>query len=111
MPKRTPSGRMKKSARDRRPSPRPVEAAEATASAAPATTAPTTPSRLLGNPTRAAAGQPSRQSVLSSVRRPARQSGPTLITDYAYVLSDLRRIGILAVVAVAILVGLTFVIR
>jgi hypothetical protein len=37
--------------------------------------------------------------------------GPTIITDYGYVAKDLRRIGILAGAAFAILIGLSFVIK
>ena len=43
--------------------------------------------------------------------RPLGPSGPTIITDYAYVMTDLRRIGILAAVAFVVLLALSFVIR
>jgi len=52
-----------------------------------------------------------RPSILAGVKRPARPAGPTIITDYSYVKSDLRRIGILAGAAFAVLIGLSFVIR
>jgi hypothetical protein len=34
-----------------------------------------------------------------------------LIVDYSYVVSDLKRIGLLAGVAFAVLIGLTFVVH
>jgi hypothetical protein len=43
--------------------------------------------------------------------RGPRSSNAPLITDYHYVLDDLRRIGLLAGVAFAALIGLTFVIH
>ena len=111
MPKRTPGGRVKRSQapKDRR---RPAPAAER----APAEREPLTARERAEatHPARAPAATsaaPARQSLLASVRRPGRQTGPTLVTDYAYVMADLRRIGILAAAAFAILVVLTFVIR
>jgi hypothetical protein len=49
--------------------------------------------------------------VLAGVRRPARHPVATIITDYSYVRSDLRRIGILAASAFAILIALSFVVK
>jgi hypothetical protein len=47
----------------------------------------------------------------SRTYRPPRSSIAPLITDYRYVLTDLRRIGVLAGVAFAVLLALTFVIH
>lgn len=52
-----------------------------------------------------------RPSMLAGVRRTTRASGPALVTDYNYVISDLKRIGILAGGAMVLLIGLTFVVR
>ena len=43
--------------------------------------------------------------------RPARASSLPLIVDYRYVLADLKRIALLAAVAFAVLIGLTFVVH
>jgi hypothetical protein len=43
--------------------------------------------------------------------RPARASSLPAITDYSYVFADLRRIGLLAVIAFIVLLGLTFVVH
>jgi len=43
--------------------------------------------------------------------RPARASTLPLIVDYGYVVSDLKRIALLAGVAFAVLIGLTFVVH
>ena len=59
----------------------------------------------------ASATQPARQSILASVRRPAKTPPLSVSTDYTYVLHDLRRIGILAGAGFAILAALTFIIR
>jgi hypothetical protein len=89
----------------RQPAPRPADA-EPTGSEAPqdARAAP----RPASQP---AAGSGARQSILAGVRRTARAAGPTIITDYSYVTKDLRRIGVLAGAAFAILIGLSFVVR
>jgi hypothetical protein len=102
MPKRTPSGRAKRT-RDHRPEPR------VAASLPPREASPATPRRDEAAPSAPSASV--RTSMLANVRRPARRPGQTLITDYSYVLTDLRRIATLAVAAVVILVALTFVIR
>lgn len=101
MPKRTPSGRTKRVHRDRRPAP------PAAASFPPSVDAP--PAEPRGVEIAPAAAP--RESILASVRRPARKAGPALITDYRYVTADLRRIAGLAVTATVILVALTLVIR
>lgn len=59
--------------------------------------------------------RPTAASAIRSVPRPAArssrgQSAP-LPTDYGYVATDLRRIGIMAAAAVVILVGLSFLIH
>jgi hypothetical protein len=53
----------------------------------------------------------SRFAPSSRLARPARASSLAAITDYHYVLADLRRIGILAAIAFLVLIGLTFVIH
>lgn len=107
MPKRLPGGKVKrgtKPARARVPQRRfPTAGAEAPADAAPA------PSPVPPAARRPVA--PVRQSLLNTVRRPAAKSGPTLVTDYSYVLADLKRIGIVSAGALAILITLSFVIR
>ncbi len=110
MSKRTPGGRAKKLSKEKRRVAPPTRVSargvgpiddsaqdEPTQAALPARAAPP--------------AAPTRQSLLAGVRRPARAAGPTLITDYGYVLSDLRRIGIVAAGAFALLIVLTFVIR
>lgn len=110
MPKRLPSGKTKRGtrpARARVPQTRPsAVSAEAPEVAEPAPAPVPAPAR------RPAA--PARQSLLNSVstaRRPGPKAGPTLITDYSYVTSDLKRIGIVSAGAVVILVVLAFVIH
>ena len=51
-------------------------------------------------------GLPDRRAI-----RPSRASSLPMITDYHYVLDDLRRVGILAALAFLVLIGLTFVIH
>ncbi len=53
----------------------------------------------------------SRATSPGRVYRPARASALPLIVDYSYVVSDLKRIGLLAGVAFAVLIGLTFVVH
>lgn len=103
MPKRTPSGRTKRTSREHRPAPR-------VAASLPPSEEPSAAPRREET---AAAGVTTgvRTSMLANVRRPARHAGPTIIADYGYVLTDLRRIAMLASAAVVILVALTFVIR
>jgi hypothetical protein len=43
--------------------------------------------------------------------RPSRAGSLPSITDYGYVFADLRRIGLLAGAAFAVLIGLTFVVH
>ena len=109
MPKRSPGGRVKRTQKEKRRVATPVAARTPTAAAEP-----------LAPRERAEATQPARtapatgtgrQSLLAGVRRPARSNAPSLVTDYAYVMSDLRRIGVLAGAAFVLLVALTFVIR
>ena len=50
-----------------------------------------------------------RGNVFRGAPRPA--ATPDLLADYEYVVHDLRQIGILTAMAVAVLIGLTFVIR
>lgn len=102
MPRRTPSGRVRRSHKEKRRAAPPTPA-----KAVPA--ADTTPS--ISTTARATSTTLGRPSLLANVRRPARPTGPALVTDYAYVVSDLRRIGVLAGVAFALLIALTFVIR
>lgn len=104
MPKRMPGGRVKRTGnKDRRRGALPQPAEHATSPAA---------SRPAPLPTaRPAATAAPRQSLLAGVRRPARSSAPPLTTDYSYVYSDLKRIGIVGGGAFALLVALTFVIR
>ncbi len=116
MPKRIPGGRVKKEGKGRHrvaapPATRAVGRPAATAGEPPRAQGP-----VAAAPSRAPVAPPSppsvpRQSLLAGVRRPARPSAPTLVTDYAYVMADLRRIGILAARAFALLIALTFVIR
>lgn len=51
------------------------------------------------------------RSVTQAVARPARAVAPILPTSYDYVVSDLKRIGMISAVLIAILIVLTFVIR
>ena len=67
------------------------------------------PARLASPPPQAALPRP--RPSLTNRGRPIR-GGPTPVTvDYHYVLADLRRIGLLALVAFVILGGLTLVIH
>ncbi len=61
----------------------------------------------ISSPSRA----PTPPRVAGTTVRPARASNLPLITDYHYVYDDLRRIGVLAGIAFAVLIGLTFVVR
>ncbi len=106
MPKRLPSGKTKrgtKPARARVPQRITSSAAQAPGETAPASSPATSPLRR--------PAEPVRQSLLSTVRRPAAKAGPTLVTDYSYVLSDLKRIGVVSAGALVILVALSFVVR
>jgi hypothetical protein len=58
-----------------------------------------------------ATGSARSASPVARISRPARSSSLAAITDYSYVTSDLRRIGLLAGVAFAVLIGLTFVLH
>ena len=116
MPRRTPGGRVKKDHRHSRRAPpaaldgRLPAGGEAPAGAGPAEVAQSTGPQPTAA-TRPGTPAPSaRASLLAGVRRPARPGAPTLATDYAYVRSDLRRIGILAGSAFALEIILAFVI-
>ena|SRR5579884_2383425 len=63
--------------------------------------------------TSARATELSSTSTRSSSRsyRPPRSGSLIPITDYSYVMADLRRIGVLAGAAFLILIGLTFVVH
>ncbi len=109
MPKRTPGGRVRKTTREKRRA-APVAAPPAEAAAGPALTARERAEAT--HPVRAQTAAPvARPSLLAGVRRQARPNAPNLAVDYTYVMSDLRRIGILAGAAFLILIALTFVIR
>ena len=95
-------------ARARRPvrqGPRP-SAAVPIGSEAPISTPST---RSLSNPSPGSVSGPT--SSTSRLIRPARAGALPAITDYSYVFADLRRIGMLAVAAFAVLIGLTFVVH
>lgn len=105
MSKRTPGGRAKKAQKDRRRTFVPAQPPATEQEGAVPSSAPET-----RRPVVTTASRP-RESLLASVRRPARASAAGLSTDYRYVISDLRRIALVAAAAFAVLIGLTFVIR
>lgn len=106
MPKKS-AGRASRARAQRhsRPAPRPgaVLPFERTASAAPPIGTPGVTGSVVG------AAIPARPAVRTV--RPARVGSLIPITDYRYVMADLRRIGVLAAAAFVILIGLTFVIH
>ena len=109
MPKRLPSGKTKRNTKPARArvSQRPIAPAAATPDeAAPASPPVSSPSSAARRP-----AAPARQSLLNTVRRPAAKPGPTLTTDYSYVISDLKRIGVVSAGVVVILIALSFVIH
>lgn len=94
-------------ARARRPArqvPRP-SAAVPIGSDAPVATIPTRPPAATGT------GAVARPTTTTRINRPSRAGSLPSITDYGYVFTDLRRIGVLAVAAFAVLIGLTFVVH
>lgn len=89
----------------------PVSSAEPKVTPPPARVAPTEPAAR-PTPMMARPETSGRVTPLSArVPRVPRSSAMSMSTDYSYVMSDLRRIGLLAVVAFAILGGLTLVIH
>ena len=114
MPKRLPGGRP---AKDRRPKKR-APVPQATVPAPADGSSPVLHESVAQPPVepRAISQRTSpapvvRQSVLASVRRPGKPTVAPMQTDYSYIAKDLRRIGLLAGVGMAVLVALTFVVR
>lgn len=58
-----------------------------------------------------ATATPARFAPTARVARSPRPGALSTITNYHYVLDDLRRIGILAAIAFLVLIGLTFVVH
>ena len=74
------------------------------------TVVPTSPiARPIGSASTPATAAPPRSTSRSY--RPPRIGGLIPITDYSYVMTDLRRIGVLAGIAFLVLFALTFVIH
>jgi hypothetical protein len=106
MPKKS-SGKASRAraARPNRPSPRPSAVLPFDSEAV---TVPSVASQSVDAPP-AAPSYPRRPQ--SRTYRPPRSGSLIPITDYSYVMADLKRIGILAGAAFVILIGLTFVVH
>lgn len=102
MPKKQMRGALTKSKRKEKLSrqPRP-------ASSAPAVAAPPRPASSFARPSAASAIQ----AAPRAAARASRGASAPLPTDYGYVATDLRRIGIMAASAVVVLAGLSFLLH
>lgn len=100
-------GRGSRARGNRSPRPLPRPAADAPIEQATPFPAPASPPTATARP---AARQPM-SSIPPRTRRPARSGGLIPITDYSYVMTDLRRIAVLAAAAFVVLGGLTFVVH
>lgn len=90
-----------------RPTPRPTSVIPIEAEIVPA-------SQGIEVPIERTAIRPAARPAPRAVRpssRPLRSRDPVMITDYGYVIEDLKRIGILAGAAIVSLLALTFVIH
>jgi len=105
MPKRLPGGKVKRGTKPAR-----ARTAQRPPAGSGAPESPASSQSPASGPARRAPA-PVRQSLLSTVRRPAQKAGPALITDYSYVRADLKRIGVVSAGALVILVVLAFVIQ